>query len=228
MNRIRIIGLFSSTILISLANIGFTGENEMIRLPAPRYDSGFSVEKAILERRSVREYSGEPLSIEELAQLLWACQGITSPSGYRAVPSAGALYPLEIYVVVKNVTDLPAGIYHYRPERKMGEHHIELVEPGDYSSALCNAALGQDCIRNAALNIVIASVTQRTAVKYGGRAERYVYLEAGHAAQNVCLQAQPFGLGVVTIGAFHDQRVKDVTQADGDPVYILSIGRKPQ
>ncbi len=225
MNYRKNFRLIFPIIILTFANTAFTGEKTMIKLPAPRSDSDFSVEKAILQRRSVRDFTGEPLSLKELAQLLWACQGVTSPFGYRSAPSAGALYPLEIYVVVKNVTDLQAGIYHYQPGRKMNEHQIELVQPGDHALALTRAALGQNYIPSAAVNVVIASVTERTAVKYGDRALQYVYLEAGHAAQNICLQAQPFGLGVLTIGAFYDRKVKELLGTDADPVYILCVGR---
>ncbi len=195
-----------------------------IGLPEPRYESDVSIEEALLNRRSVREYTGEPLMIQEVSQLVWAAQGVTDPRGLRTAPSAGALYPLELYVVVGNVEDLAEGVYRYSPL----EHELEKVLDGDMRADLSEAALGQASVREAAIDIVITAVYERTTVKYGDRGIRYVHLEAGHAAQNLCLQATAMDLGIVTVGAFSDDQVKAVLDLpeNEQPLYIIPIGRK--
>ena len=195
-----------------------------IKLPGPRYDSDVSVEEALLKRRSIREYTGEPLTLQEVSQLLWAAQGITDPRGLRTSPSAGALYPLEVYVVVGDVENLAKGVYKYKPH----EHEIIKVLDGDKREELAKAALGQAWVKEAAINIVITAVYARTTVKYGDRGIRYVHMEAGHAAQNLYLQATAMNLGTVTVGAFHDEQVKEVLNLpkDEQPLYILPVGKK--
>jgi SagB-type dehydrogenase family enzyme len=197
---------------------------ERIALPEPRAESGTSVEEALAQRRSVRAYSGEHLTTEEVSQLLWAAQGITAPWGGRTAPSAGALYPLELYVVIGDVEGMDTGVYRYRPE----EHELEKVLDGDLRAKLTDAALGQDCIRAAAIDIVFTAVYERTTAKYGERGERYVQMEAGHAVQNVYLQAVALDLGTVTIGAFTDSEVKSIMNLEEqeDPLYIMPVGRR--
>jgi SagB-type dehydrogenase family enzyme len=194
----------------------------IIALPEPSYDSDTSVEKALLGRRSVRDYSGKPVTLPQLGQLLWAAQGITDPSGKRTAPSAGALYPLEVYAVAGNVEGLAPGIYRYRP----GTHDLAKVLDGDRREALSGAALSQPSISQGALDIVITAVYERTTVKYGDRGVRYVHIEAGHAAENICLEAVALKLGTVTIGAFEDDKVKNVLKCPDDeaPLYILPVG----
>jgi len=197
---------------------------ERIMLPEPRYASATSVEEALLERRSVRAYSGEdPLVIEEVSQLLWAAQGITAPWGGRTAPSAGALYPLELYVVIGDVEGFDNGVYRYRPD----EHELEKVRDGDVRAELADAALGQESIRDAAIDIVFTAVYARTTVKYRERGIRYVQMEAGHAAQNVYLQAVALDLGTVTVGAFIDSDVKAIMNLEEpeEPLYIMPVGR---
>lgn len=198
-------------------------KSETIKLPEPQYDSDTSIEEALLKRRSVRSFKDSPLTLAEVSQLLWAAQGITGPGGRRTAPSAGALYPLEIYVVTGNVEDLPEGVYNYRPDK----HELARVLKGDKRTVLCKAALGQTSIRNAAAVMVFSAIYERTTVKYGDRGMQYVYIEAGHAAQNVFLQAIPLNLGTVVIGAFYDDEVKKVLQmSDRErPLYIMPVGR---
>ncbi|MBD3165829.1 SagB/ThcOx family dehydrogenase [bacterium] len=196
----------------------------LIELPAPTYDSGVSLEEAILSRRSVRSFTADSLAPADLAQLLWACQGVTSPNGYRAAPSAGALYPLELYVVIGRVKDLTPGLYHYRPGRDIGSHSIEMVHSDVTLQDVAEAALGQKCITDAACCLIVTGVVERTRVKYGKRARQYVLLEAGHAGQNVCLQAQSLELGAVTVGAFHDDRVRALLGVEHLPLYLLPVG----
>lgn len=138
---------------------------ETIKLPEPAKVSSTSLEEALLKRRSVRSFKDSPLTITEVSQLLWAAQGITSPRGLRTAPSAGALYPLEVYVVAGNVDDLPYGVYNYRPVK----HELVRVVKGDKRIELCDAALGQTSVRNAAAVIVFAAVYERTTRKYGDR-----------------------------------------------------------
>ena len=198
-------------------------KSETIKLPAPLQNSNTSTEEAILKRRSVRSYKDSPLTLKEISQLLWAAQGITDPRGLRAAPSAGALYPLEIYVIAGNVNDLPDGIYNYRPLK----HELVTIVKGDKRNELCNAALGQSSIRSAAAVIVFSAVYERTTMKYGGRGIKYVHIEIGHAAQNVFLQAVSLDLGTVVIGAFNDDDVTEVLKMpDGErPLYIMPVGR---
>jgi SagB-type dehydrogenase family enzyme len=189
-------------------------------LPAPRQTGETSLEEAIASRRSVREFTDEPLAWQDISQLLWAAQGITDPRGLRAAPSAGALYPLELYVVLKD------GAYHYLPER----HTVQLLAESDLRGDLWDAGLRQDALRQAPAIFVIAAVYQRTEAKYGERAERYVELEAGHAAQNLLLQAVALELGAVSIGAFYDDLVKAALSLPGDcqPLYLIPVGHPQQ
>jgi SagB-type dehydrogenase family enzyme len=176
-----------------------------------------TLEEALAQRRSIRSFDDQLLTRAELGQLLWAAQGITSPSGLRTAPSAGALYPLEVYAVT------PDGAYRYQPQG----HQLVLQVQGDVRSALAAAALSQSSVSDAPTVIVIAAVYARTAQKYGQeRSPRYVHLEAGHAAQNVLLQAVALGLGAVPIGAFYDEQVKEVLRlpADQQPLYLIPVG----
>ncbi len=200
-----------------------SGRKASIKLPTPRFDGELSLEAALRERRSVREYSDGALTLTEISQLLWAAQGVTHRYG-RTAPSAGALFPLEVYVVAVRVEGLASGVYKYR----IGDH--ELLELGreEAHTDLVAAALSQECVRDAAAVLAIGAVVERTAVKYGGRAERYVQVEVGAAAQNVSLQAAALGLGTVVVGAFNDARVREVLgMGKGEAaVVILPVGRR--
>jgi len=185
-------------------------------LPAPRRKSDVSLEEALSRRRSVREYTEEPLTWEEIGQLVWAAQGITADWGGRTALSAGALYPLEVYVATAE------GVYHYLPRG----HRVEMVSSSDVRQALWRPALLQDWVREAPAVFVIAAVYERTERKYGSRAERYVKLEAGHACQNLLLQAVALDLGAVPVGAFYDDQVQAVLglAADHEPLYLVPVG----
>lgn len=193
-----------------------------IELPAPRRDSSFSLEQALYQRRSIRSYSDAPLSLDDLAQLLWAAQGITDPAGYRTAASAGALYPLEVLVAAGNVTDLAAGVYRYDPHR----HVLVLIEEGDRRAALRQAALDQEAVAGGAAVIALAAVYERTTGRYGDRGRQYVHMEIGIAYQNVHLQAVALGLGTVFIGAFDDDRVHAVLglTAEERPLCLMPLG----
>jgi SagB-type dehydrogenase family enzyme len=198
-------------------------DSTVIILPEPRYDSDISVEEAILQRRSIRDYTTQPLTLQEVAQLLWAAQGITDPRSYRAAPSAGATYPLEVYAVIGNVEGVAPGIYQYEPET----HQLLRVVDGDKREALAVSAVDQEWVAQGAINIVITAIYERTTERYGQRGIRYVDMEAGHAAQNVYLQAVALNLGTVVIGAFHDDQVTKILGLADDeiPLYIMPVGR---
>lgn len=199
----------------------------VIPLPDPVFESklGMSLERALLERRSVRNYSIGLLTMEEIGQLLWAAQGITEPErGFRVAPSAGATYPLEIYMIVGQVEGLGPGVYRYRPHT----HDLELISEGDRRQELFTAALQQTPVLEAAINLVFCGVYQRTTQRYGERGIKYVHMEVGHAAQNVYLQVASLGLGTVVIGAFDDQAVQHALNLPIEeiPLYIMPVGRK--
>jgi SagB-type dehydrogenase family enzyme len=195
-----------------------------ISLPEPRRDSAYSLERAFVERRSVREFRNAPLSLAELGQLAWAAQGVVAAGGRRTTPSAGALYPLELYIVAANVKNLAAGVYRYEPAR----HRLAPVAEGDRRERLAEAALGQHWLAQAPVILVVAAVERRTTAKYGQRNVRYVHMEAGHAAQNVLLQARALDLDAVPVGAFSDAEVQAVAALPGDarPLYLIPVGRR--
>ena len=197
---------------------------EVIVLPEPVFDSDFSIEKALMKRRSVREYSDKPLAIDEISQLLWATQGITHFEGFRTAPSAGALYPLEVYVATGNVKNLKPGIYKYNPFK----HELLKIKSGDFRKDLSHAALGQEWVENGSVCFVITGVYDRTTRKYGSRGIRYVDMEAGHAAQNLLLQATALDIGCVTVGAFYDNHVRRILGIGTEefPLYLIPAGKK--
>ena len=197
---------------------------EIVALPEVRLTGNVSLEETLLNRRSVRQYTGEALTLEEVSQLLWSAQGITAEWGGRTAPSAGALYPLEVYLVAGNVESLTPGIYKYINDG----HELVKVRDEDVREELANAALGQTPVRDGAIDIVISAIYERTMKKYGDRGVRYVHMEAGHAAQNIYLQATALDLGTVTIGAFVDELVKEVLSMPEDeaPLYIIPVGRR--
>jgi len=209
-------------ILCMLASVA-AGIEPALTLPEPRRDSAFALERALSERRSVREFRDTPLRFEELGQLLWAAQGEVTRSGHRTAPSAGALYPLELFIVAGNVQNLAAGVYRYQPSL----HGLAPLAKGDRRMQLVEAAWGQRWLAQAPAILVIAAVERRTTAKYGTRGVRYVHLEAGHAAQNVLLQAVALGLGATVVGAFSDTEVKAAAalRDDEQPLYLIPVGR---
>lgn len=221
--------LWTSTLLIGLLSAGgpaaqATGsEKAEIKLPAPRREGKVSLERCLALRRSVRAYRDQAISLAEAGQLLWAAQGITAGDRLRTAPSAGALYPLELYLVAGKVEGLSAGIYKYLP----ASHALLPVLGEDRRRALAEAALNQMFIAEAPITIVVAAIYERTAARYGERAPRYVHIEVGHAGQNICLQAVALGLGSVTVGAFRDAEVKRIVglAPEEQPLYLLPVGR---
>jgi SagB-type dehydrogenase family enzyme len=194
-----------------------------IDLPPPRLEGTMSVEQALHQRRSLRDYHDAPLSLNELSQLLWAAQGVTHPAGWRTAASAGALYPLELLAIVDQVDGLEAGVYRYSPEH----HSLTLIRTGDQRAALSAAALGQESVAQGAVVLALAGVYERTSSRYGQRGQQYVHIEVGIASQNIHLQAVSLGLGTVFIGAFDDDRVQTILglAADEQPLCLMPIGR---
>ena len=193
-----------------------------LALPAPRLDGVLPLEQAIAKRRSVRQFAPKALSLAELSQLCWAAQGTTSEDGRRAAPSAGATYPLELVVVVENVSGLEAGIYRYRS----AEHSLTAMRTGSVRETLAVAALSQEAVRQAPVTLVLCAVSSRTTAVYGGRGIRYIHMESGHAAQNVALQAVALGLGSLTLGAFRDDaldRILGLPEGE-ESLYLLPVG----
>ncbi len=185
-------------------------------------NSAVSIERALLTRRSIRSFDNKSIARAHVAQLLWAAQGVTSPKGFRTSPSAGALYPLEIFLVAGFVEQLDPGVFRYDP----GNHEMIKTRNGDARAGLCRAAYGQRGVLHAPISLVICAVYARATKKYGERGIRYTHMEAGHVAQNICLQAAALGLGSVPIGAFGDDGVKTIlnAKADEEPLYIVSAG----
>ena len=193
-----------------------------VQLPKPSADGDLSLESAIRERRSIRKFSSRSLSLADVAQLLWAAQGVTARDGRRTAPSAGALYPLELYIVVGSVDSLPTGVYRYLP----GKHRLRQITGGDLRGPLAKAALDQSWVRRAPTVLVITGVYERSAKKYGQRARRYTHIEVGHTAQNVYLQAVGLELGTVVVGAFDDAGVREALNLPPDhaPLALMPIG----
>ncbi len=196
-------------------------QSDVIDLPEHITDSDTSVEEALSARRSVRSFSNEAMSISEIGQILWAAQGITSHDGKRTAPSAGPTYPLEVYVSVRNVKDLDPGVYHYLPEK----HRLERIYSGDFSDNLKSMAYSQQHIKDAAAVLIMTAVFERTEKVFGTDAEKYVYMEAGHAAQNVYLQCESLDVGTVVVGSFESDRIKTTFALDGDPLYLIPLGK---
>jgi len=198
-------------------------KEEKIILPQPRYQSHISIEEALLKRRSVREYKDEPLNLQEISQLLWAAQGITGAGGFRAAPSAGALYSLKVYVMGQ-IDGLAIGMYRYNPY----EHSLIKIGDKDLKKELVKAVYDQTWIGKAPVNIIFTGNYEIIAQKYGNeKAPRYTHMEVGHAAQNVYLQAQSLNLATVAVGGFEIEKVKEILNlpTEEEPLYIMPIGK---
>ncbi len=195
----------------------------VVALPAARLDGTVSLEEALSGRRSERDFAPAGISLAKIAQLLWAAQGITASEGRRTAPSAGALYPLQVYVVASRVETLPPGTYRYDAL----SHRLIRLSAGHKTAMLARAALNQDWIAQAAAILVVAAIEQRTTRKYGDRGVRYVFMEAGHAAQNILLQSVALGLGATVVGAFDDEGVRSVLglARSERPLCLVPVGR---
>ncbi|MFQ5996617.1 MAG: SagB/ThcOx family dehydrogenase [Dehalococcoidales bacterium] len=196
-----------------------------IYLPPPSQKGKMPLEEVIARRESIRDFTSQPITQPQLSQILWAAQGTSEISRGRTVPSAGATYPLEIFVVcgANCIERIGEGIYHYHPEN----HSLTLHHQEDMRLELARAALSQEFIYEAPIDIVICAVYERTLRRYGTRGERYIHMEVGHAGQNIYLQATALGLATVAIGAFHDELVREVLRLDKQyrPLYIMPVGK---
>jgi len=193
---------------------------EPIILKTPRTKGALSVEEALNRRKSVRSFRQEPLDKEEVGQILWAAYG-KNLYGKKTAPSAGATYPLEIYLAAGLVNGIPAVVYRYREE----DHALELHIPGDIRRALAGAAFNQQFIAEAPACVIVAAEFIRTTSRYGERGKRYVFMDAGHVGENVHLQAEALGLGTVMVGAFDDDAVSSVLKVKKPVLYLIPIGR---
>jgi len=189
---------------------------DVVKLPKPKLKSTTSLEEAIKSRRSVRSYSSKELTLNQISQLLWSCQGITGGMGLRAAPSAGALYPLEIYLATNQ------GVYKYLPMK----HELKEISRENKKPELTRAAWGQNFISTVPVNIIICAVYERVTSRYGQRGVRYTDIEVGHAAQNIHLEAVSLGLDSVPVGAFDDKAVSDILglPKNEKPIYIIPVG----
>jgi SagB-type dehydrogenase family enzyme len=210
----------------------------IIKLPPPELSSNVSLEETILRRRAVRRYRAEPLTLSQLGQILWSAQGTTRETMFRAAPSAGATYPLEIFVFIgkhgvtasgvpmapgQTTEELQAGIYHYEAD----SHSLSLHKPGDFRPDLARAALEQEFIIEAPVDIAICALYHRTVSRYGRRGKRYVHIEVGHAGENIHLQAVALGLATVEVSAFRDEEVREALEVEEQikPLYIMPVGK---
>ncbi len=195
-----------------------------IDLPKELQIPKVTLAEVIAARRSQRHFRNEPLTLKELTFLLWASQGITSPQGYRTAPSAGALYPIETYLSVQNIKDIPAGIYHFN----VRDFSLERLKEGNFASALTEMALGQSMVRKAAVVFIWTAVILRSMSKYRNRAIRYIFLDAGHICQNLLLATTALGLGACPIGAFYDEEIDRLLGVDSHTemtIYLAAVGR---
>jgi SagB-type dehydrogenase family enzyme len=196
-----------------------------MRLPDPILDGAVSLERAVHQRRTIRSFDGKSLTLGQFSQLLWAAQGITEKGGFkRAAPSAGALYPMDVYGAVGRdcIDELDSGVYHYDP----ADHSISLVQEGDARKDIAVASLSQMWMAYAPLALVITAEYSRIEVKYGQRGIRYAMIEAGHIGQNIFLQSQAMGLAAGIVGAFQDQTVIRVMgiRETHEPLLIMPVG----
>lgn len=209
---------------------GRSGAMDEIALPPPATAGGPGLWEVLRRRRSGRSYARTPLRLEEISQLLWAAQGVTAMEYghlFRTAPSAGALYPVETYAVLNNVSGAVPGVYRYEVAR----HALMLIGEGEYGRGLAAAALGQEMAAEAGAVLAWTAVVERSRVKYRQRCYRYIYLDAGHIAQNLSLAAEGLGLGCCCIGALFDDDVNELLGADGleeTIVYMACVGRKMQ
>jgi SagB-type dehydrogenase family enzyme len=202
-----------------------TRASTSVKLPKQKTSGKKSLEELIHARRSKRRYSSGPLTIEQISQILWAAQGITSNNGrYRSTPSAGALYPIETYINISNVKQLASGLYKYEPQN----HNLKIINSKDLKKKIHRFALKQSSVLGAQAIIIISSTPNKTKIKYGSKTMKYIFIEAGCIAQNIYLQSEALGLGTVLIGAFNQERIKREFKLSENevPIYIMPIGKK--
>lgn len=203
-------------------------DSESTKPPEPIKSGGAGIWSVLMQRRSRRNYTSENLSLAELSQLLWASQGVTAYAGryaLRTSPSAGALYPIETYVIANRIDDLEPGAYHYN----VIEHSLELIKKGEFGADVAHSALDQTMLESASVVFIWTAVVARSKWKYGERAYRYIYMDAGHIGQNAYISAEAMGLGCCTVGAFFDDEIGSIIGIDNKDeivVYLCSIGKR--
>lgn len=208
-----LIGVFLLALCLGHAGAEIRAEKNLkVNLPPPQKEGLISVESALGQRRSVRSYGETPLALADIGQILWAAQGITSSQNRRTAPSAGALYPLELYLVSGRVSGLSSGIYRYSPR----DHDLTMIAPGDVHAQLTTASWSQNWIRAAPAIVVVAAIPARTAVRYGDRTSRYVAMEVGAVVQNIQLQGVSLRIGSTFVGAFDDKPFKKILGLPGN------------
>ncbi len=212
-------------VMVSLLFSSATGRGaDLIKLPAPAYQGKMSVEEALKKRRTVRQFANRGLELAQVSQLLWGTDGTSDPRGLRTAPSAGATYPLDIYLVVgeRGVMGLAAGLYHYFPKT----HSLELTQKGDLRAKVARASLNQTWMTEAPVMVVFAAEYRRCTARYGERGVRYTHMEVGHAGQNLFLQAEALGLACGIVGAFEDRSLSDILHLpqQQEPFLIMPVG----
>jgi len=204
----------------------FPSQSGIIKLPEPFISGGLSLVEALRMRRSIRIFKPEPILLYQLSQVLWAAQGTSdNRRNFRTSPSAGGTYPLEVYALIGDdgIQQIASGVYRYEPT----DHILSPVIHEDIRWKLAIAALNQESIAQAPVCLIISAISERTLMRYSLRGERYIYMEAGHTAQNIYLQATALGLGTVAIGAFRDAEVRKLLKMhEGEiPLYLMPLGK---
>lgn len=197
--------------------------SDPIVLPTVNRKGQLSVEEALGRRRSIREFSTRSITLHQVAQILWSVYGVSSEGGLRTTPSAGAIYPMEVYIQALRVEALEVGLYRYHSSQ-VDEGLLFIVRRGDLSGDIVRAAWDQEWMKMASAIVILAGNMEKMATRYGRRAERYVYMEAGHAAQNLHLQAVALGMRSVPVAAFDDRSLQTLLNTHAQPLYILPFG----
>jgi len=197
---------------------------EAIKLPQPSSEGRMSVEEALSKRRTVRHFARRELDLAQVSQFLWGADGTSDPRGLRTAPSAGATYPLELYLAVgeRSVKGLAPGLYRYLP----GSHTLELTQKGDLRAAVARACLHQTWMAEAPVMVIFAAEYRRCMARYGERGVRYTHMEVGHAGQNLFLQAEALGLACGIVGAFQDRTLQEILKlpSSHEPLLVMPVG----
>ena len=214
------------TAIMALSDSSNQMTADVITLQAPHTDGGMSVEKALLERRSVRSFTNESLTLDEVSQLCWAAQGVTDDKGHRTSPSAMATYPLEVYLLAGNVTGLPSGVYHYFPQG----HNLTTISLGNKIPELFNSSMGgkEDWRKGSPAVFIVTGVFERINKIPGQDLSRFVYVEAGTASENLLLEVVSLGLGATYTAGFDENKTKEYLglKSGETPIGILPVGHK--